>query len=85
MTEVYGKSATDQSSKPASVTAAAPVAVGSAKATPTYTYNSATKSFAPVTGSARNASQGATALIDVKTATKQIAYFDNKGGFWMVA
>lgn len=71
--------------QPASVTVAAPLAVGFAKATPTYTYNSATKSFSPVTASARSYTQGATAVLDLKTTTKQVAYVDSNGGFWMVA
>jgi hypothetical protein len=71
--------------QPSVMTVAAPLATGSAKGTPTYTYNAATKTFAPVTSSTRSYSQGATAVVDLKTTTKQVAYFDSKGGFWMVA
>jgi Ca2+-binding RTX toxin-like protein len=71
--------------QPVTITVAAPLAVKSAKAVPTYTYNSATKAFSPVTGTSRAITPTATTVIDVKTATKQVAYFDSKGGFWMVA
>ena len=70
---------------PAVITVAAPLAAGSAKGTPTYTYNAATKTFTPVTSATRSYSQGSTAVIDLKTTTKQVSYFDSKGGFWMVA
>jgi Ca2+-binding RTX toxin-like protein len=71
--------------QPVTITVAAPVSTTSAKGMPTYTYNSVTKTFSPVTAAKRSFTAGATTVIDVKTVTKQVAYFDSRGGFWMVA
>jgi hypothetical protein len=70
--------------QPVTLTVAAPASLSSAKGVVTYTYNATTKAFTPVTTTARKVSTGANAVIDVKTATKQVAYFDSNGGFWMV-
>jgi hypothetical protein len=71
--------------QPVTITVAAPVSTTSAKGMPTYTYNSVTKTFSPVTAAKRSFTAGATTVIDVNAVSKQVAYFDSRGGFWMVA